>query len=65
MDNTFLKGDRVLVNGKPGTVAYVRYAPPTYFELAAVSVIMDERKGSPAYAGTLFPANVVCRQESP
>jgi len=53
------RGDRVEANGQPGTVAYVRLAPPTYREPAAVSVVLDARRDQPGYCGTIFPAGQV------
>lgn len=50
----FQKGDKVLANGKPGVVAYVRLAPPDYSEPCAISVILDEKWNSLGYCGTIF-----------
>ncbi len=52
------QGDRVLAGAeaKPGAVNYVRFAPPDFRELAAVSVILDERQGDAGYEGTIFDA---------
>lgn len=57
------KGDLVTTPLGPGRVAYVRYdhlAPADApMPLAAVSVVLAERRLDPGYAGTLFPAKDV------
>lgn len=53
------QGQRVIVHGCPGRVAYVRMAPPSYAEIAAVSVVLDEHRGRPGYAGTIFDVSAV------
>lgn len=42
----YFQGDRVVVNDKIGTVAYVT--------LTQVSVILDDRKDDRGYIGTLY-----------
>ncbi len=53
------KGDRVETPLGPGTVAYVRMAPPDYADyamVAAVSVVLDHCRETPGYEGTVFGA---------
>lgn len=38
----------------PGTVAFVRMAPPTYATVEAVSVVLDKHRTRPGYAGTMM-----------
>lgn len=52
----FMQGDRVTTKLGPGSVAYVRMAPPTYSQPEAVSVVLDDRKRRPGYTGTIFAA---------
>jgi hypothetical protein len=57
---TFQQGDRVQTPLGPGTVAYVRMAPPDYREPDAVSVRLDSRAdAAPWYTGTIFAAHKV------
>lgn len=42
-----------------GVVAYVRMAPPSYATVAAASVILDSKLGTPGYSGTVFPAEEI------
>ena len=54
------RGDRVLTPLGPGTVAYVRMAPPDYREVEAVSVVLDGiRDRWPNYTGSTFPVDKV------
>ena len=52
------RGDRVRTHKGPGTVNYVRMAPPGYTEIEAVSVLLDH-KVKPGYEGSLFAAQDV------
>lgn len=58
----FSQGDRVIANGKSGRVAFIRYAPPDFSQVDAVSVILDERKHDPRYKGSIFPAEQVQKE---
>lgn len=46
---------------KPGRVKFVRLAAPEFVQVEAVSVILEERKSEPRYAGTMYPASDVRR----
>lgn len=48
------RGDRVLAKGEPGTVVYVRFAPPAFCRAVAVSVLLDKHRRRPGYSGTIF-----------
>lgn len=52
-------GDRVMTPGGPGTVVYVRMAPPTYTTPSSVSVRMDKEPPSSTYVGTIWQGEVV------
>ena len=53
---TLTRGTRVLTPLGPGGVTYVRMAPPTFAEPAAVSVVLDSRRDDLNYTGTIFAA---------
>jgi len=55
------KGNRVRIkeSGKEGFINYVRMTPPTYNEVAAVSVLLDEKLSRPGYEGSMFVAEKV------
>lgn len=55
----FLQGDRVTANGQPGTVRYVRMAPPTFRNPEAYSVALDSQTHRSSYVGSIFPAEEV------
>lgn len=57
------KGDRVLTPYGEGTIAYVRMAPPTFSEVWAVSVVLDNKKDIFGYSGTMVPAEKVKKLE--
>jgi hypothetical protein len=64
MAEVYRQGDRVKVRetGQTGSVCYVRLAPPDFREMAAVSVLLDDRledanRGN--YHGTIFPAAAI------
>jgi len=48
----------VLYGGQllPGSVNYVRLAPPAFAEPEVYSVLLDERLTEPGYAGSIFKA---------
>ena len=48
------KNDRVRTPAGEGTVAYTRNGPPTYSEVEALSVVLDDRRTRPGYAGSMF-----------
>jgi hypothetical protein len=50
------QGDRVETKQGPGEVAYVRMAPPEFSRPQAVSVVLDAKRGTLGYAGTIFAA---------
>jgi hypothetical protein len=50
------KGSRVASPGGPGTVAYVRMAPPDWTHIEAVSVRLDACVGRLGYSGTIYLA---------
>lgn len=52
-------GARVLADGKPGTVIFVRMAPPAFNKPDAYSVALDERIDVWGYRGTIFAADMV------
>lgn len=45
----------------PGTVGFVRMAPPNYSQPEAVSVILNSKRNNPNYKGTMYSANVVTK----
>lgn len=53
------QGQRVNTPGGPGHVAYVRMGPPNYTSPVAVSVVLDLRRASPDYTGTVYGAEQV------
>jgi hypothetical protein len=53
---SFTKGKRVNTPQGPGKIVYVRMAPPTYSEVASVSVALESRQNEPGYSGTIFKA---------
>ena len=53
-NSNFRQGDRVSTPHGPGTVAYVRMAPPSYSEIDAVSVVLDGKRDRPGYTGTIL-----------
>lgn len=60
----FHRGDRVVVTMQDGRkeiggVAYVRFAPPNYTEIEAVSVVLDSKLRKLGYAGTIVAAEQV------
>lgn len=56
----FHQGDRVITkNGKLGTVVYIRFAPPSFNQILALSITLDERKENPGYTGTMFSVDDV------
>lgn len=56
---TFEKGQRVVVHGRFGTVAFQRLAAPTYQHAEAVSVVMDDQRDLVGYEGTMWRADEV------
>lgn len=60
---TYMKGTRVLAKEKPGTVQYVRFGPPNFNMPEAYSVMLDDRRDKPGYAGTMYPASDVTMEE--
>ncbi len=60
------KGRRVVTPLGPGSLNYVRFAPPDYREVAAVSVLLDARREDALYgrySGTIFTASDVTVEE--
>jgi hypothetical protein len=56
----FKVGQRVMVDGRLGTVMSQRMAPPDFFQAATVSLMMDDQKATMTYyAGSTFPAEKV------
>lgn len=61
----FREGQRVTTPKGPGTVAYVRMAPPTFSVVGYVSVILDSKVDRPGgYAGTGFDPELVRPEET-
>jgi len=56
---TLRPGTRVFAKHQPGTVKYVRMAPPNYNEPAAYSVVLDTKALKPGYSVTIFAAKDV------
>ena len=52
-------GTRVHAKGQPGSINYVRMAPPDYREPEVYSVFLDSQVLRPGYAGTVFLATEV------
>lgn len=52
-------GDRVLTPSGPGTIAYIRMAPPDYTRAEAVSVVLDAKRNTAGYGGSIFAADQV------
>lgn len=55
-------GDAVCIDGDlnvTGRVRYVRMKPPSYTTEEAVCVILDSKKNSPGYDGTIYEAHRV------
>jgi hypothetical protein len=52
-------GVRVETPGGPGRVEYIRMSPPEYTQLAAVCVILDQRRLERDYRGTIYLPELV------
>jgi hypothetical protein len=50
------QGSKVNTPKGIGKVLYVRMAPPSYSEVASVSVILESKKNDPKYTGSIFSA---------
>lgn len=60
----FERGDRVDTKFGPGSVVYIRMAPPNFSDVEAVSVYLDARRARPDYVGTMFLPSEITRRES-
>ena len=60
----FQRGDRVIWNGRAGSVAYVRMAPPDCATPQAYSIVLDDRRGDLGYTGTTVLASELEAAES-
>ena len=57
---------RVRATGQAGTVGSVRFAPPDFRTIQAVSVMIDEHQNRLLYAGTVYaPADLELVEETP
>lgn len=64
MTKTFKQGERVKVLVAdtmywPGSINYVRFAPPTYSEPEVYSIFLDNKIGPQNYAGSIYGADKV------
>ncbi len=46
--------DKVLTPQGEGVIAFVRNGPPNFDTPEAVSVILDSKRNTPGYSGTMF-----------
>ncbi len=59
MNKIYEKGDTVFIDGRKGTVQYVRFAPPDYSQPLVYSVYMEDMNYRPNYGGSVWPAERV------
>jgi hypothetical protein len=57
VQHPYPKDTRVRWQGRAGTVAYVRMAPPDWREAASYSIVLDDQRHRTGYAGTVVPAS--------
>jgi len=57
------QGARVRTPLGAGRVAYVRLRPPDFREVDAVSVVLDSRRHDLSYAGTIFAADGIRKDD--